>query len=244
MAYATVLVVAVLNSIVLFFAAFLAAGGDGNSDGVKTVWFFGYLWIALLTAGALALCARNKGSIGVVLAISTLPSAYLVATAALMFGVGMVYLKPASSEFTSACKGSGVQFFSTPTKPVHSLAYEWGHKYPIEINYYRIGANNYVSEMGTRNPPYPPGVSLVMNGASRADVLVTFNYPIGKEHLSRALDRQGLIGYELTVTDQRNNSTLARLRYFTDLSNNKACGPTDNGVLSVMAFVLKAIETQ
>lgn len=238
MAYATVLVVTVLNCIVLFFVAFLAA------DGVKAVWLFGYLWIALLTAAALALCARGKNSVGVLLAICTLPGAYLVSIAAITLEVGLVYLKPASSEFTDACKGSGVQFFSSPTEPVSSLAYEWGYKYPIEINYFEIGENNYVSSMGTRNPSYPPGVSLVTKEASRADVLVIFTYPIGKEQLSQALSRQGLIGYELNVIDQRNGIALARLRYFTDLLNNKACGPTENGILNVRAFVLKAIGRQ
>lgn len=244
MGYATVLVVTVLNCIVLYFVAFLAAGGDGNSGGVKAVWLFGYLWIALLTVAALAFCARKKSSIGVLVAIGTLPSAYLVSIAALMLGVGLVYLKPASSEFTDACKSSGAQFLSSPTAPVDSLAYEWGREYPVEINYFEIGANNYVSSMGTRNPPYPPGVSLVTKEASRADVLVIFTYPIGKEQLSQALSRQGLIGYELNVIDQRNGRALARLRYFTDLLNNKACGPTENGILSVRTFVLKAIGRQ
>ena len=37
MAYVGLLLVVVVNCVVLFFAAFLAVGGDGSSTGVKTV---------------------------------------------------------------------------------------------------------------------------------------------------------------------------------------------------------------
>ena len=241
MTYASVFVLAAINGVVLFLAAFLAAGGDGSSSGVKAIWLFGYVWIALLTAAALVMCARKRGAAGVLIAASTLPTAYLASVAAVVLGAIFAYLKPASSELAEACKSSGAKFLSPPVEPVRTLAYEWGRNYPVEINYFRIAARNHVSELGTRNAPYPSGVRLVDNKASRADVLVSFKYPIGEGELLRALSDQGLVGYELTVFDQRDNRTLAVLKYFTDLSNNKACGPTVDGELSVSNFVLKAI---
>lgn len=244
MAYAAVLTVAAINCIVLFFLAFLAVGGDGSSDGVKTIWLFGYIWIALLTTAALVLCARKNGSAGVVVAASTLPTAYIASLAAIVLGAGLTSLKPASAEFTAACKSSGAQFLSMPAEPVHSLAYNWGREYPVEINYLGIDASNHVSAIETRNPPYPPGITLIEEKQAKPDVLVSFVYPTGKEELSQALSRQGLVGYELTVLDQRDNRTLAKLRYFTDFANKRACGPTVDGTLSIRAFVLKAIGAQ
>ncbi|MDR7307408.1 hypothetical protein [Rhodoferax saidenbachensis] len=244
MAYASVLVLAAINCAILFFVSLLAVGGDGSSDGIKTIWLLGYVWIALFTIAALVLCARKRGPSGVLVAASTLPTAYVASVLATALGASMVYLKPSSLEFTAACKNSVAQFLAPSSEPVHTLAYEWGRKHPIDINYFRIAANDYVSAIETRNPPYPPGITLVENNPETADVLVSFKYPIGEEELSQAFSRQGLVGYELTVLDQRDNRTLARLRYFTDLSNNKACGPTVDGVLSIRAFVLKAIGAQ
>lgn len=244
MAYASVLVIAVINCAVLFFVSFLAIGGDGSSDGINTIWLFGYVWIALLTFAALVLCARKRGSSGVLVAASTLPTAYIASVLATALGASMVYLKPSSVEFTAACKNSAAQFLAPPSEPVRTLTYEWGRKYPVDINYFRITASDYVSAFETRNPPYPPGITLVESHPETADVLVSFKYPIGEKELSQAFSRQGLVGYELTVLDQRDNRTLARLRYFTDLANNRACGPTVDGVLSIRAFVLKAIGAQ
>ncbi|APW41450.1 hypothetical protein [Rhodoferax saidenbachensis] len=244
MAYAGVLVIAAINCAVLFFLAFLATGGDGSSDGVKTIWLFGYIWITLFTVVALAFCARKGRTAGAVIAVSTLPTGYFASIAAIALGAGITFLKPDSAEFTAACKSSGAQFLASPTKPVHSLAYEWGRKYPIEINYFQIAANNHVSSIETRNPRYPSGITLIENSPSAADVLVRFTYPVGKDELLNALSHQGLIGYEIAVLDQRDNRTLATLRYFTDFSNRKACAPTNGGAFSVREFVLKAIGAQ
>lgn len=224
MPYVSVLVLAAINCAVLFFVALLAVGGDGSSDGVKTIWLFGYVWIALLTIAALFLCARKRGPSGVLVAASTLPTAYIASVLATALGASIVFLKPSSLEFTAACKNSVAQFLAPPAEPVHTLAHEWGRKFPVDINYFRISANNYISEMGTRNLPYPPNITLVENKPTTADVLVSFKYPIGEEELWKDFSHQGLVGYELTVLDQRDNRTLAKLKYFTDLSNSKACG--------------------
>ena len=244
MAYAGVLIVAAINCVVLFFLAFLAAGGDGSSDGVRTIWLFGYIWIALVTSAALVLCARKRGPAGIAIAASALPTAYVASIAAIVLGVGLASLKPAPAEFKAACETSGAQFLSQPVQPVRSVGYEWGREYPVEINYLRIAENNHVSAIETRNPPYPPGITAIDSKVAKPDVLVSFTYPIGKEELLEAISRQGLVGYELTVLDQRDNRTLAKLRYFTDFANKKACGPTVDGALSVRAFVLRAIGAQ
>lgn len=241
MTYVRVLVVAAINCAILFFVGFLAAGGDGSSSGVRTVWLLGYAWIALLTTTALFLCARKRGILGLAVAVGTLPTGYVASVLTTLLGVSMSFFKPASPEFIAACKTAGVQFVAPPVEPVHSVAYEWGRKYPVDINYFRIVSNDYVSELEARNPPYPPGITLVTSNPTGADVLVSFSYPIGQEEIWKVSSHQSLVGYELTVLDQRDNRTLAKFRYFTDLSNSRACGPTIEGVLSVRAFVLKAI---
>jgi hypothetical protein len=235
-----VLVVAAINCLLLFLGSLFAAGGDGSSDGIRTVWIFGYSWLAFLTVVALVLCVRNKRSTGLVVAVGTLPMAYVLSIAVLMLSAGIDFLKPSTPEFTAACKTSGVQFFAQPTMPVHSLSYDWGRAYPIDINYFRIFKNR-ITDLGSRNLSFPDDLTFASSKDAKTDVLVSFTYPIGKDELGEDHSRQGLIGYEVSVSDQRDKRMLATLRYFTDLANGRACGPTVDGDLSVSAFVLKAI---
>jgi hypothetical protein len=267
-AHVGVLALAAINCVVLYFTAFLAAGGDGSASGVRTVWLFGYFWIAAFTAASLVLCARGKGSVGVLTAASTLPTAYVAGFAAVLGGSLITDLKSSSSAFQAACKTAGVQFVATPATSVQSIAYDWGREYPVEINYFQLGSNGRVSSVEVRNPPYPIGIAftesktteLLRDGtrsekivrvprdgnpqratALAADVLVSYQYTNGVGELSKALSQQGLVGYEMTVLDLRDNRELAKLRYFTDLVNNRACGPTDGAVLNTRTFVLKAV---
>ena len=78
MSYFGVLLVALLNCVILFFASFLAAGGDGSSDGVHMVWWVGFPWIGILTLIALANCMRQRASAALAIAVGTLPVAWAV----------------------------------------------------------------------------------------------------------------------------------------------------------------------
>ena len=75
MAYVGLLLVVLANCVFLFFAAFLAAGGDGSANGVKTVWLLGYLWVAACSVAALVLLLRGSKS-WLVVAAGTLPAAW------------------------------------------------------------------------------------------------------------------------------------------------------------------------
>ena len=89
MAYLGVLLIAAANSVVLFFASFLAAGGDGSASGVYRVWIFGYTWIALFMVAALVACARKGAASGLLLAASTLPSAFIAGIIAIFGGLAL-----------------------------------------------------------------------------------------------------------------------------------------------------------
>jgi len=86
MAYVGVLLIALVNSVVLFFASFLAAGGDGSADGIYRVWIFGYTWIGLCTIAALVACARKGLASGLLLVASALPSAFVAGIIAIVVG--------------------------------------------------------------------------------------------------------------------------------------------------------------
>jgi len=79
-----VLVVALLNSLVLFYLSLFATGGDGSADGVNTVRWVGGSAIALFTAWALLRWHRQKPAVGI--AALALPSVFLAALAFILVG--------------------------------------------------------------------------------------------------------------------------------------------------------------
>jgi len=264
-----VLILAAGNYSVFSFVSVLAVPGDGSADGVGTVRAFGYFWIAAFTAAALFLCARGSYGAGILTVVSTLPTAYVAAVAIPLAGYALTYIKPNSPEFRAACKSAGVHFAAAPAAPVRSIAYDGAPDDTVqEFNYFELGANGRVSSRSIRNPPYPPQIAFIERKTTErlpdgtqsakivrfprdglpqravaltADVLVSYKYTTGESELSKASSQQGLVGYELTVVDQRDQRELARLRYFTELTNNRVCGPTGNGVLDTRKFVLNAV---
>lgn len=75
-----------INSVVLYFASLLAAGGDGNPSGVNTVQLVGYTWIAFVCITAFVLCAKNRGALGTLLTLGALPMLFLVSIVAVIGG--------------------------------------------------------------------------------------------------------------------------------------------------------------
>jgi hypothetical protein len=88
MRYVGLLLVVLVNCVVLFFAAFLAAGGDGSADGVRTVWLWGFTWVAACSVAALVLLVRGSKS-WLTLAVGTLPAGW---AASLLFIFGAAQL--------------------------------------------------------------------------------------------------------------------------------------------------------
>ena len=73
-----------------------------------------------------------------------------------------------------------------------------------------------------------------------ADVLVLYRVD-PEEELEKAAEAQGLVTYEVTVTDRRTSEKLAALRYVIDAKNMRGCGLTDDGTMSERFFILRSI---
>jgi hypothetical protein len=73
-----VYLIATINCVVLYFVSFLFTGGNGTSDVVESVRWWGFIWIGIVSIAALYLCSRGKGDTGVLIALTPLPIAYYV----------------------------------------------------------------------------------------------------------------------------------------------------------------------
>lgn len=73
-----VYLIATINCVVLYFASFIFTGGNGASDVVESVRWWGYSGIAIASIAALYLCSRGKGDAGLLIALTPLPIAYQV----------------------------------------------------------------------------------------------------------------------------------------------------------------------
>ena len=73
-----VYLIATINCVVLYFASMLFTGGNGTSDVVDSVRWWGYSGIGIASIAALYLCSRGKGDTGVLIALTPLPIAYFV----------------------------------------------------------------------------------------------------------------------------------------------------------------------
>ena len=182
-----------------------------------------------------------------------------------------IFLKPDSPAFTSECRTAGAQFYKLPASPVHSIAHDWASKKAPPYNEFSVMFGTRVSP-GYAEKPYPPSIEFVEGRRSKwegrplngpdgpyfrrpkvgaryaitdltADVLVM--YRVGpEEELEKAEDDQGLVTYEVTVTDRRTSERLASLRYAIDAKNMRGCGLTDDDTMNVRSFVLKSIGVQ
>lgn len=76
-----------------------------------------------------------------------------------------------------------------------------------------------------------------------ADALVTYQWT-STEDPKQAAPQQGIVTYDLTVTDRRNGEKLASLRYVIDERKDRACGSTEGTTMNERAFVLKAVGVQ
>ena len=73
-----------------------------------------------------------------------------------------------------------------------------------------------------------------------ADVLVHYEI-LPEEELRKAENDQGIVSYEVTVTDRRTQEKLAILKYVLDVKKMRGCGLTGEKTMSVRSFVGKVI---
>jgi hypothetical protein len=268
MRYLAIGVITAINCALLAFFSLLAVGGDGSTGGMKMVLSIGFAWIGLTTWIAVKLAGRGNAAGGVLVSCLALPAAYLVSVIAIFANAGLTRFMPTSSALTAACQSAGAWFYATPTAPVRSIAYDYNYDYPLALDYFVIDPSRSVRTYATvNNPDVPPQLLFTESRLTRhsprgepmppvyvrsmagkhapieaftADVLVSFLYTNLDTELAKAETQQGLVGYELTITDRRDGSKLALIRYFTELRNRRACGPVENDVLDVMRLIYKA----
>jgi hypothetical protein len=211
---------------------------------------------------------QGKGRSAAIVLVSPL---FIVMGVMLIFETGryvVSVLRPDSPAFTKECQTAGAQYYKLPASPVHSIAYDWKNRYEPVYNYFTLTNGTRAESLQHRNYPYPATIEFTERSylgkregspvtyirfprqgaqyqitALTADVLVNYQLTPAEE-LKKAATEQGMVSYELTVTDRHDGAKLAFLRYIVDAKSRRACGVTENNVMDERAFVLKAIGVQ
>ncbi len=265
MTYLGIALIVAANCVVLFFASFLAAGGDGNASGVKTVWLFGYSCIGVLALISLALCFRGRRLLAVLTVAGSLPIAFFAGSLVVLGDMLVAHLAPSSPVLVEACKTAGAKFIAAPAAPVQSIASDWEDKYAPQYSYFEFDRVGRVSSLQGGLPRFPapikfsegrccryegPPTNMVgpfvrhPNGADyygitalTADALVTYR----SSKLGETSDVSDLRQIDLEVTDRRDGKTLATLRYFLDSRMRRGCASPTEGAMDEQAFILRAV---
>ena len=262
---ALVWIIAALNAVALFFLSLLAVGGDGSADGIYVVRAFGFGWIAICTVFAVWLCHRGRGALGVTTALSTWPTGLAMGYVAAVAGIGWERIKPNSAVFEAACRGAATTFVAAPKAPVQSVAFDWEGKGPPGYTYFRVDSKGNVDGLrGGTGGGWPAAIRFTEGRCCRfegpprnrvrpyvrrlnttqeyfgvteltADALVILrSSPVtGREPES------SLTQFDIVVTDRRDGTQLATMRYVLDAHNRRGC--VAGGVMDERAFVLKAV---
>ena len=257
------LLIIAANCVALVFLSLLAAGGDGSSDGVEKVLTFGAAWILAASLLSMALALKGKGTASILVAIMTLPSAYLAGVATLMIGAAVPRARPNSPAFVELCKTAGGKVLSVPAAPVRSIAYTWDDPYPPKFSYFTLDGRGNTRELAagldyrvpraiefteTRNEVASSDGSRRYKHLTHdyqtswvpeltADALVTYK----STPIERAGLEPGTIQYDITVSDRRDGRMLGSFRYFLNEKRRRACGSTSDGVMSEVDFVSRTI---
>lgn len=133
-----ILLIVAANCVALCVLSLFAAGGDGSSDGIAKVLAFGAACILATSILSMVLSVKGKATASVLVAIMTLPSAYLAGLAAIFIGTAFSLAKRNSPEFLALCKTAGGTVLSSPATPVRSIAYHWDDPYPPRFNYFTV----------------------------------------------------------------------------------------------------------
>lgn len=182
---------------------------------------------------------------------------------------GLSLVSPDSETFLSECKGTGAEYIRRPAMPVRSIAYNWDTKHSPPFNRFEVKFGTRVTSLGHSDFPHPSSIEFVERKRSNlegrpvqgpdgpyirfpktgsyysitaltADVLVHYQLS-PEEELKKAAVDQGIVRYEITVTDRRTEEKLASLFYILDAKQRRGCGLTGENTMNERAFVLKAI---
>lgn len=265
MQYVPILCVALVNGFILFYASLFAVGG--GIEVIRTIWFFGYSWIAVTTVAAIALHSRGRGSLGVKIVAGALPVAYMALLAFQLVLSSFHYFQPNTAEFQQACQTAGSRYHAKSLHPVESIAYDWEpDAHPPEINHFNIDSNGRATDIGSRLPllRYPASVKFSESRCCQfsgpptnrvgpyirhtrsdyygiteltADVLVTYK----TTRVPQVSSKSPLSQVDIEVRSRRDAKILATHRYFIDRQSHRGCGETSSGVMDETSFVLKAL---
>jgi len=239
------------------------------TGGMKAVYIIGGLLI-LTYAATIAYVIRKKhrGEGEGVAYLLMLPM-FMVSGEMMIFQLGkyaIAQLTPDSKEFIAECNTTDIQFIKSPASPVHSITYSWNTKIKppfvqFQTNGSRISSIHYLNlpvdvmpgidfvevktsyEGHTKQEPsflkYTSPGKYTGTDVATADVLVYYQLS-PEEELKKAEIEQGLIRYELTISDKKTGEKLASKRYIIDAKKGRACGPA----LDDRTFILKTIGKQ
>ena len=182
-------------------------------------------------------------------------------------GYSILRWTPDTEVFTAECSKTEVKYIKPPTKPVHSIAYDWDSEDApsfityTNINDTRVSDLRYSSQPNVNNKHFDfteikPTSSFetprlgagskylrfpkneIYWGVAEITADVLVKYKVSPIEQSK---KDGAIRYELTVSDRRSGDNLAYLRYVVDVKKQRACGLAGKGRVNDGQFIRKAI---
>jgi hypothetical protein len=267
MTYFQITFITALNAILFFFLSFLAAGGDGRSDGIKQLWHWGFSWISAFAVAAIFLCWFRQKILAVSLVTFALPLGFIALQTLQPIKLYFSTRSANSPEFDSSCKRAGARFFSSPSAPVRSIAYDWSLKFPPKSHYYSIDDRGNLEPYIPRSSawPYPSDIEYIESRCCRdtgapvnrvgpyirwqpeieffgitdltADVLVLYD----SAPIGPQSTASNLQQFTVTVKDQRDGRALAEWIYLVDEIKLRGCGAVSGHRLNEREFILKAL---
>jgi hypothetical protein len=161
MRFFLILLIAIGNSVIVYFASMLAVG-DGVS-GISTVRLIGSIWIVLSVALSMYLLSKSRFSLAILNAFFTLPLCYTTLTFVHVFwtlgGHLLGTFVPSTNEFQKACERVETVYFTQPKTPVSSIAYEWDRTISAPWSErLKVGFNNRIISSDNSWPIFPESI--------------------------------------------------------------------------------------
>nr|WP_315469201.1 hypothetical protein [uncultured Undibacterium sp.] len=161
MRFLLVLLIAIGNSVIVYFASMLAVA-DGWS-GISTVRLIGNTLIILSVVLSTYLLSKSRFNLAMLNAFFTLPLCYATFALAFTFwtlgGQWLGFFMPSANEFQLACKRVETVYFAKPKEPVSSIAYEWNSATRAPWSQrLRVGFNNRVTSSDNSWPKFPESI--------------------------------------------------------------------------------------
>lgn len=268
MATAATLTITLLNAVLVFFLSLI--GGDGT-DLIWTIQWIGFTWVAFTCGFALFKCSKGRGTVGVVIAICSVPvglTAALIAQSTWSMSQEVLRrVEGPPKEVTEICQSAGPRYLARPSTPVHSISIDWQTGLDwARLSYFNNDASKFGPFRFLEDIKYPETIQFIEQKAGRvpqpekqwpykrksnggvfvgaAEITADSLVTYEFRTLSKDDARQSFLLTEIAVSDRRNGEVLAVLNYVTgDTSEWPICGETSPSEMNISEFILKAIGT-